>query len=240
MLKKRIVGLDIFRGTALFLMIIYHFIYDLNHFQLIQINMDKDPTFMLFRYMIISMFLLSVGMSLALVHQNGINWRAVSKRTLQLSIAALSVTIATYIIFPQSWIYFGVLHFILLSSLLVLPLLKYPTIILLLMLSILIGSATNTLHMHGLFSLLQEPLFLPSPHTEDLVPLVPWFALVLLGVLMVQHNVYQKFFKQKIFSLNFAIHKLLKKMGQHSLAIYLIHQLILFGAFELYFTFFSK
>ncbi len=239
MLKKRLEGLDIFRGLAIFFMVIYHFSYDLNYFHFISVDMNHTHGFLIARYTIMSMFLLSVGISLALTHRDSIQWQSVRKRTIHLTLASLLVTIATYIIFPNSWVYFGILHFILVASLLLLPLIHLPKVSLILALFILLGSATNTLNMHQLFTLVQSPLMLPT-YSEDLVPLFPWFAVVLLGAVSVHYNLHTKLFKQKIFSYNTPLHKLLKKMGQHSLLIYLLHQPILFGAFELYFTLFSK
>jgi len=236
---KRIDGLDIFRGSAILCMILYHFTYDLNYFRIINIDMNHTPTILLIRYTIITIFLLSVGMSLALAHKNAIRWSAVRKRVLQLGLASLLVTIATYFIFPSSWIYFGILHFILVASLITVMLLKFPKVTLVLTLLILIGSATQLLHLNGLYALLKEPLFLPT-YTEDLVPLFPWLSAVFTGTLLVHYNLYEKMFTLPVFNVKFRINKVLKKMGQNSLLIYLIHQGVLFGAFEMYFRFFSK
>ncbi len=234
---QRINGLDIFRGFAILSMILYHFTYDLNYFRIISIDMNHTFGFLFVRYSIMSMFLLSVGMSLALAHKNSIRWVAIRKRIIQLGLASLLVTIATYIVFPNAWVYFGILHFVLFASLIVLPLLKFPKVTFFLTLFILLGSASKLLHLHGLYNFLQVPLSLPT-HSEDLVPLFPWLAVILLGILIVQYNYHQKIFEYKIFNMNSFINKILKKMGQNSLLIYLIHQPILFGAFELYFKLF--
>jgi len=238
---KRIDGLDIFRGFAILAMVLYHFTYDLNYFHIISLDMNHTPTILLIRYTIMSIFLLSVGMSLALAHKDAIRWSAMRKRVLQLGIASTLVTIATYLVFPSSssWIYFGILHFILVASLITVMLLKFPKVTLGLTLIILIGSVTHLLNMHTLYALLQGPLALPS-HTEDLVPLFPWLAVVFIGTLLVHYHLHEKIFNLPLFNVKFRINKLLKKMGQNSLLIYLIHQVILFGAFELYFRFFSK
>jgi len=236
---KRIDGLDIFRGFAILAMILYHFTYDLNYFRIISLDMNHTLATLVIRYTIISIFLLSMGMSLALVHNRAIKWSSIRKRILQLGLASLLVTVATYIVFPTSWIYFGILHFILVASLITVMLLKFPKVILLLTLVILIGSVMHVLNMNWLYALLKEPLFLPN-YTEDLVPLFPWLAVVFIGTLLVHHNLHEKIFKFPLFNTKFRINRLLKKMGQHSLLIYLIHQAIIFGAFELYFRFFSK
>ena len=236
----RVLGLDIFRGWALLFMVIYHFIYDLSYFHIIELNLNSSNFFLFFRYTIISMFLLSVGISLSLVHQKSISWKKLKKRVLLLGLASLTVTATTYIVFPNAWIYFGILHFILLSSLLALPFLNYPKIALLVAILIFIGSATENLTVHSIFNFLQPILHLPPIHTQDVIALFPWFGVVLLGTLIAYYNLHIKIFTKKIFTANTPLNKLLKFMGQHSLLIYLIHQPILFVAFESYFKLFSK
>ena len=240
MSTQRIDGLDIFRGWAILFMVIYHFSFDLNHFQLISVDMNHSLGFLFSRYTIMSMFLLGVGMSLALAHRNGIKWKAVRKRLFLLGIAATLVTVATYIEFPYSWVYFGILHFILLASLLALVFLPYPKVALVTAVIILIGTATTLLHMHGVFAFLQPILNLPPYYSEDLVPLTPWFAVVLLGTVVVHYDLHKKIFTNKIFSSNFSGNKVLKFMGKNSLIIYLVHQPILFLVFDLFFSFSSK
>lgn len=238
--RKRIEGLDIFRGVALLLMMTYHFIYDLNHFKLIEVEINQSIPLLVLRYVIMTMFLMGAGMSLVLAHQHGLNWKSIQKRIVQLGLAAFAVSLATYIVFPDAWVYFGILHFILLSSLLLLPFINSPKTTLTLAIFIFIGSHMEYLHLHDLFALLKEPLGLPSPHSQDLVPLFPWLSPMLLGMFLVQSQYHQKIFGHKIFNMNFSLNKLLKKMGQYSLVIYLLHQPILFLGFDFYFKFFSK
>ncbi len=239
MKKHRVIGLDIFRGWALLLMVIYHFNYDLSYFNIIQINLNSSNFFLLFRYTIISMFLLSMGISLSLVHRKSILWKKLKKRIILLSLASLAVTVATYIVFPNAWVYFGILHFILLSSILALPFLNHPKIALISAILILIGSATDSLTVHPLFNFLQPILHLPPVHTQDVIAIFPWFGVVLLGTVIAYYKVHQKIFTHKIFSTNSPLNRFLKFMGQHSLFIYLIHQPILFFAFDSYFKFFT-
>ena len=122
---KRIAGLDVFRGWAIVLMVMYHFVYDLKYFSYISTNLDKDIFWVYSRYVIVFMFLVSVGMGLKLTHRSGIKWDKVKKRTVILGAASILVSVSTYIQFPHTWVYFGVLHFILLASWLGLLFLPY-------------------------------------------------------------------------------------------------------------------
>lgn len=240
MQKKRLEGLDTFRGLAIFLMIVYHFIYDLTDFGLIDLQMNHNLPILIFRYTIISMFLLAVGVSLALVHRHGINYPSLKKRTLLLGLSALLVSVTTFILFPKYWIYFGILHFIFVASLLTVPLLKYPTLRLILVPIIFFGWFTNTLTLDFIYDLLKEPLSLPLTFSLDRIPLFPWWAMVLLGTLLVTHNLHTKFFNLKLLNYSTLVHRLLKKMGRHALLIYLIHQPIILSGFQIYFIFSSK
>jgi len=231
--NQRIEGLDTFRGWAILLMISYHFTYDLDLFKIISVNMNHTIGFLIFRYSIMTMFLLGVGISLALVHKHTIKWGNVKKRVLQLGIASTLVSIATYTQFAQTWVYFGILHFIFIASFLALLFLPYPKITLLTAILVFLGYFTNVLHMHGIFSLLQPLLQLPK-YTEDLVPLFPWFAIVLLGIFIVQHDFQEKIFSLKFLNAKNTFNQLLKIMGKHSLLIYLAHQPILFAGFMLF------
>jgi uncharacterized membrane protein len=237
---KRLEGLDIFRGFAIVLMIIYHFIYDLVDFGLLELKMNSNLAVLIFRYIIISMFLFTVGISLALAHKKSVNYASLKKRILFLGFGAALVSGTTYILFPQHWIYFGILHFILVTSLITIPLLKYPLLSLLLVPIIFIGWITDYLHFTFLYELLQEPLNLPQYFSLDRIPLFPWWAVVLLGTLLVHYNLHNKVFQVTLFSYKTSLHLLLKKMGKHALLIYLIHQPIILLGFQVYFILFSK
>lgn len=235
MTQKRLDGLDTFRGFAIVLMILYHFIYDLSHFGLIELAMNHTPWVLVFRYTIITMFLMAVGVSLAMVHGKKMKYASLKKRIIFLSLSALLVSITTYVLFPQHWIYFGILHSILVASLITIPLLSYPKITFLLIPIIFFGWLFDYLSFNFLYELLKEPLALPTEFSLDRIPLFPWLSVILLGTLITYYNFHTKLFRLRILEGNTPIHTLLKTMGRNALLIYLIHQPILFGGFYLYF-----
>jgi uncharacterized membrane protein len=223
--KQRLHYLDVIRGIAIILMVIYHFCFDLDNFHYIQIDMDTDPFWRGFRSLIITLFLSTMGISLALTHAKGICWYCLKKRTLLLGGAAILVSIASYMQFPQTWIYFGILHFILFASWLGLFFIAKPWLSLITAIIILVGSALGWLHTDALFALLQQPLHLPPGYTEDLVTIFPWFAIVLLGIFIVAMD----WHLSPHLTASFISNKI-AFLGQHSLIIYMIHQPILFAA----------
>ncbi len=230
---QRLHYLDVTRGLAIILMIIYHFSFDLDNFNYIQIDMDHSIFWKSFRAIIVTLFLTTMGISLALTHsQSGkdICWSCLKKRTLFLGVASVLVSVGSYIQFPETWIYFGILHFILFASWLGLLFIGKPWLSLITAIAILIGSTFGWLHTHALFELVHLPLHLPVRYTEDMVNIFPWFAPVLMGIFIVAKDWHllprlkPSFFSRK-----------LSFMGRHSLIVYLIHQPILFGATLLFY-----
>ncbi len=225
--NKRLLGLDVLKGLGIVLMIVYHFAFDLNHFRFLEIDFFTW-FWRIFRYLIVTFFLFSVGVSLTLSHPFKINFNKVFTRIIKLGIAAVLVSIVSYYLFPDSWIYFGILHFIWLASILVLPVLFYPKIAVIL--ALLIFSAYFLGISDGIWlSTLQPILSLPTI-TQDLVTIFPWLAMILLGVATGRSQYRELIFDQQIWQYPTLIHKTLAYLGRRALWVYLIHQPILFGA----------
>ena len=229
-LNQRLLGLDLFRGVAIILMMLFHLSFDLNHFRFIEIDIYGGMFWKYARWVIVSMFLLAVGYSLYLAYNEKIIWEKVFKRLRTLTLYAVLISVVTYFIFPTSWIYFGVLHFILLASLLGLLFVRIPWIALLTSVIIFAGSFFGWLHTVWLYKFLQPLLMLPR-HAEDLVPLFPWFGCVLLGIFLASKNVIPQVPSIKV------IQKI-AFLGRHSLIIYMVHQPLFFGVLLLVTQFF--
>jgi len=226
MIQKRYLEVDFIRGIALILMVFFHLCFDLNYFHYIDINIRHGLDWRYFRYLILTLFITTVGISLVLANQNGINYKKVSLRAGKLLLASVLISIASYFMNPSMWIYFGVIHFILVGSLLGLFFIKVPKVALALGIGIIILFNLHLIHVHWLYDLLKEPLHLPR-HTEDLVQFFPWFAAILIGI-YIGHK--------KWFDFGLKSHALVNPvvfLGRHALIIYLVHQPILFGIFEL-------
>lgn len=228
---NRYVAVDGLRGLAVLLMVIYHFTFDLNYFGQVQIDFYNDPLWLGFRALIVSMFLGLVGISLHLATRHGINRPAFVRRLLLLIFNAALVSAGSYMVFPESMIYFGILHFIAVASVLGLFMVRFYRLNLLL--GILLISA-GFFMSHPLFDhpmLHWVGLMTHKPVTEDYVPLVPWLGVVLVGL----------FLGRRYFSAE-PLPRLLRwpgeppamrvltLAGRHSLLIYMVHQPLLIGA----------
>lgn len=227
----RLVGLDIFRGYALLLMVLFHFSFDLSNFHYLEFDLKHGTFWHYYRYFIVSMFVFASGVSLQIAYRKGINKQKFLKRLLILGSASLAVSIGSYTQFPNTWIYFGILHFFLFASVSGLLFLKIPKIALLTALCIIIGYNLQLINMHWLYQLLQSPLHLPIAYTEDLANIFPWFGVFLLGIVFGYYKLADRFFSLKIFTTQSKFNIVFSYIGKHSLLIYLLHQPLFFGIF---------
>ncbi len=222
--------IDYLRGIALLLMFVYHFSFDLNYYQFIDANFYNDPFWIYFRILIVSLFLWLVGVSLWLASDKGFTLFHFSKRLGWLIAAAALVSYSSYLTFPGSYIYFGILHFIIIASLVGLLFVRlYYSNLLLGILLIIIGTTVSfpafnhdTLQWFGLMT--------HKPVTEDYVPFLPWFGVVLLGlfsgrfIFKQRHLMFISRWREKT-----KLQASIACMGRHSLLIYLLHQPLFMG-----------
>ncbi len=220
-------SIDVYRGAAILAMVGYHATWDLNYYGIIEVGIGVDALWFTIQRAILTGFLLLVGAGLWLAHRDGIDWRKFWRREALLIAAALGVSAVTWFQFGAYFAYFGVLHAIALSSLLALPLVRAP-------LWAPIGVAIVFLFAPAVFSadLFNTPwlawigFFTAAPETADLVPMFPWFGVVLVGLIGMRLMESAPAFT---WSSRGAWARVLARIGRWSLVIYLVHQPILFG-----------
>jgi uncharacterized membrane protein len=223
--------IDILRGVAIVLMVFYHFCYDLTYFQLAQFDFYHAPFWLNLRTLIVSLFLGLVGVSLVLAAEHGINKRRYFKRLGLLLLFALAITISSYFMFPGRTIVFGILHFIAFASVVGLVFVRWPWGGLVLGVGLIV---LDQIFQHRFFDqagLHWLGLMTHKPATEDYVPVIPWFGVVLIGIFL-GHWLQQHFALQfvRTFQTQWPPARGLALAGRHSLLIYIVHQPILFGA----------
>jgi uncharacterized membrane protein len=227
--------LDILRGVAILAMIVFHVAWDLYYFGYSNVDVTSDPGWVAFQKVILSSFLLLVGAGLVLGHGDGIRWRRFWWRFAFVVVAALLVSIGTYIQFPDYFVFFGVLHAIALFSLIGLAFLRLNP-----WLTVAIGVAVIAANFAW-----NDPVFSSrelgwigfwpvSPPTSDVVPVFPWLGVTLLGIAGM------RLLRASALGTRLAAWrsaepaaKGLAFIGRWSLLIYLLHQPSIIGGFNL-------
>lgn len=218
--------LDNWRGIAIILMIIFHTCYDIHYVKWLDLDIYNNNFWLVFRIIIVSLFTYAMGISLFLTHSQRIQIKHVKNRLLQLGGAAILISIVTYIVFGDRFIFFGILHCMALASVVGLFFLRFShwNIVIGGMIIMIGGffqhTAFNTPFLQWLGMMTYKPA------TEDYTAFFPWFGVVLLGIYTGQY-IYTHSNKSPNKVKKEAV---LQKLGQHSLLIYLIHQPIIFGS----------
>ncbi|MCL2142541.1 MAG: DUF1624 domain-containing protein [Methanimicrococcus sp.] len=239
----RFYELDLLRGVAVILMVVYHFCYDLEFF-----NIRPIPSFFwlqqFYGFPITIMFVGIAGISLSLAAFKAKDSQTITKKLVKrgakLFLIGLFITAATWVYPHDGFIVFGVLHLIGISTILAIPFLiaaVQQKSKIALILPLIFG--TSVLILAGAVQKIQGPLYLaflgihPGQfYTLDYEPLFPWFGVVLIGVAL-GFWLYPK--GKRRFALPLKMQnvpnmlKPLAYLGQHSLIIYLIHQPIILG-----------
>lgn len=220
---------DALRGIAILLMVAYHFCYDLAHFNFADFDFYGDPLWLHSRTTILSMFLLLVGVSLWLAHGRRVRLKKAFKRAGVIAINAGLVTLVTWFMFGDRLVFFGVLHFIVIASLLGLIVVRYHWISLVAGVALL---AMNAIQYSGFdhIGLRWIGMVTEKPATEDYVPLVPWLGVVVLGIFAGSRVPYLA--KTRV--AEWLDIQPLAVMGRHSLLIYMLHQPVLIGMLTLF------
>jgi uncharacterized membrane protein len=224
--SQRLQSLDAARGLAIVAMVVFHLVWDLGNFGYIDNAIPYSAGVRLFGHAIAIAFLMIVGVSLVLAQGKGL--AHFGRRFALIAGAAGLVSLGTYLMFPQSFVFFGILHCIALASLLAQPFLKLRSLAALAV--ALAAILAPEFLRHAVFDaplLSWIGLSTREPPTNDYRPLLPWGGYVFLGVAAAQ------FWRECGLAPIGAGWKVppLAFMGRHSLAIYLAHQPALFGIF---------
>lgn len=187
---RRFDSLDALRGIAIVWMTLFHFSFDLNHFGYLTQNFYDDPFWTWQRSAIVSLFLFTAGVGQAIAVQQGQSWVRFWRRWAQVAGAALLVSAGSWVMYPRSFIYFGVLHGMVVMLLIVRLTAGWGRWLWLL------GALAMALAFiapwgHGAWpelDFLNQRLFnwlgliSRKPVTEDYVPLLPWLGVMWWGM----------------------------------------------------------
>ena len=222
--------LDVLRAVAIVWMAAFHFGFDLNHFGLLEPrqNFHRDLLWTTQRTCIVSLFLFTAGIGQAVALQAGQGWRRFWRRWAQVAACAVLVSAGSALMFPRSWIFFGVLHGIavmLIVCRLAAPLgaWLWPLGALAIALPRLPGVPTLDQPVWAWIGLVTN-----KPITEDYVPVLPWLGVMLWGVAagrwLLRHQ------PGLLSGAVPAAGRPLATLGRWPLSFYMLHQPVFIGA----------
>lgn len=171
----------------------FHFCFDLNQFGYIRQDFYRDPVWTWQRTLILSLFLFCAGMGQAIAVAQGQSWPRFWRRWTQVLGGALLVTVGSWLMYPQSFIYFGVLHGIAVMLIIVRLTARWGDWLwglgaLAIAAKYLAAYAMVRWASPQFIEIFNSPqlnwlgLITRKPITEDYVPLLPWLGVMWWGV----------------------------------------------------------
>lgn len=232
----RLQTLDALRGLAMVWMTVFHAAFDLNQFGYLHQNFYADPVWTWQRTAIVTLFLMCAGVGQGIAVTQGQGWPRFWRRWGHIALCAGLVTLASWWMYPKSYIYFGVLHGMALMLIVVRLTVHWGAWLWLAgALAIASGLLAPVLHQHlPMLDILNSRaynwlgLISRKPITEDYVPLLPWLGLMWWGAALAPWVL------RHAPSAPGAAHPWpfqaqLARLGRWSLSYYMLHQPILIG-----------
>ena len=225
--RHRFDRLDALRGAAIVWMAAFHFSFDLNYFRFIQQDFYRSPLWTVQRACIVTLFMFCVGAGQGIAVAQGQSASRFWKRVAQIAGCALLVSLGSWLMFPASFISFGVLHAIALMLVVV----RFTTSLgawrwLLGLVAILLPLAVSDPFFDSRWTN-WVGLTTHKPVTEDYAPLLPWLGVVWWGAAAAAWILARRpsMLRGRLSS---AVHPL-AVLGRWSLSFYMLHQPVLIG-----------
>ncbi|AAB90725.1 heparan-alpha-glucosaminide N-acetyltransferase [Archaeoglobus fulgidus] len=212
--------IDIARGAAVILMLLFHSFFDAHYFGKIELSGDFWYYFPRF---IGGMFIFISGYTLSVVKPD---FSRLKRKVLKLAALSLAITAVTLVFVPEKTVVFGIIHFFTLATLLGYLFLRFPKIQLPAGIALFFaGIALNQIRV-GTNMLVWLGLMPYGFTTLDYYPLLPWFGVFLLGMF------FGNVARPKGANLNVPV---VSFLGKNSLKIYVIQHPVIILLLHLYF-----
>jgi uncharacterized membrane protein len=224
--SARVAGVDALRGIALLAMFVYHFVFDLRYYRVVAADFEHDPFWLGYRAVVVASFMTLVGMSLVLAVKAGATRAHFWRRVGVIAACALAASIGSWVMFPQTYIYFGILHAIAVASVVAAPFVRKPGVALAIGAAMIVAGIAFSHPAFDSRALSWIGFVTRKPATEDYVPLAPWAGFVFAGIALA-HALAAAGWRPlaPLARAPAALHWL----GRHSLLVYMLHQPIFFA-----------
>ena len=229
---------DGLRGFAMVWMTVFHFCFDLSHFGYWPQAFQIDPFWTVQRTLIVSLFLWCAGLGQAVAWRRELGWERFWRRWGQIAGCAVLVTAGSLLMFPRSFIYFGVLHGMAVMLLIARATAGWGR-------WLWLAGLLAMLSPWGAAWLLQGPLaawaeafngralnwlgwVARKPFTEDYVPIFPWLGVMWWGMACGQWLLVHR--EAPLRGPVSRAAAPLAALGRWSLSYYMLHQPVMIGA----------
>ncbi len=178
----RIFLLDITRGICVLAMIAYHFCWDLGYFGFIDLRSVTQGLGLLIAQLIGLSFITIAGISSRLLALSDSFKKKFLKRLFKLVFISLVISTATFMLNKHSFIFFGILHFLSVCSIISLLLIKIQNNVYLMLIffsSAIISASGITFNLPFMLSWIGFNKEIPL--TNDFYPLFPWITFYFFG-----------------------------------------------------------
>lgn len=229
---------DLARGLAIVAVVAFHLTWDLGDLGFISWRISAHPSGKVIAHVIAGSFLFLVGVSLVLAHRRGIRWRSFCRREVQLVALALVITAFSAIYQPREVVTFGILHAIALVSVIAVPTVRAPRWVPW-SLAIIALVLPWLVHLTGRSPWISwTGLADGSRPSLDWQPVLPWIALTFLGIgvmrwVLAAGEEVTTVARLQAWTPAPGPLSWLATSGRHTLAIYVLHQPLLYGALSL-------
>jgi uncharacterized membrane protein len=234
-IQERFAELDLVRGLAVLMMVLYHFLFDITFFGIYPVDVTTG-FWKIFAMVTASLFLLLVGISFtisaskaeATMERRNFFMKYLKRGVSILLIAAL-ITVVTWWYLGEGYIIFGILHLIG-FSIIIAPFFFRRKLVSLYggIFVIIVGILLQA--VRGPFILLPLGIYPAAFYSVDYTPIFPWFGIVLIGIYLGGllypggkrgYTVPERFNYSQLPAVP---GKVLAFLGRHSLVIYILHQ----------------
>ena len=232
----RIFLLDIARGVCVLAMVAYHFCWDLGYFEFVDLRAITQGLGLFIAQLIGLSFITIAGISSRILTLSENFKKRFLKRFFKLILISAVISVATFMLDKNSFIFFGILHFLSVCSIISLVLTKIKHsfhFLLIFFVAAIISTSGITFNLPFVLSWLG--LSKDIPVTNDFYPLFPWITFYFFGfwlgeVIQRKLNKKNDNFSMKINRVG-VFWKFFEYLGQKALVVYILHQPILFSLF---------
>ena len=221
--------IDLLRGIALLMMILFHTLFDLAFFRIAPIDIS-DGFWRYFAYATASLFLLIVGVSLSISHARAARrlqgWALVQKFLIRgggIFCCGLLVTVATWWYLQEGYVIFGILHLIGFAVMLSPLFFRFRIWNAVIGIAFIItGWILATIP--GPMGLLVFGIHPLTFQSVDYTPIFPWMGLVLIGLAIGEFAYPGGERRRALPEFPGRVTAPLRFIGRHTLIVYLVHQ----------------